>query len=142
MSEALIAKLIETRLQRWADLEDLQIAFENVTFDPPKDAVYAEVFHFPSTTTGGFLEGGHKSFTGFYQVSLVCPKGRGAGPGRTFGVSLSNYMPQNLILAEGDFRVQISQPVSIARGVPDAEGAKRARFTIPCRFSYRADTTT
>lgn len=141
MSESLLVKLIEKRLQTWAEREDLAIAFENVPFTPPTDAIYAKVFHLPATTTGAFLEGGHKALTGLFQVSLVCPRGKGAGPGRVIGESLSAYMPQNLSLTEGDFQVFITTPVTIARGVPDSESAKPARFTIPCSFQYRADTT-
>lgn len=140
MSEALIAKLIEKRLSVWADQQEISIAFLNMPFTPPTDAIYARLKDLPATTTSAFLEGVHKAFIGLYQVSVVCPKGKGAGPGRVIAMSLSKFMPVNLVLTEGTFQVQLTSPVTIGPTIDDPESAKTARFTIPCSFQYRADT--
>lgn len=141
MSEALVAKFIEKRLAVWAAQQDIQIAFPNVPFVPPADAIYALVKDLPATTTSAFLEGGHKALIGLYQVSIICPTGKGAGPGRGVGMTLSTYFPVNLRLTQGTFAVQITSPVTIGPSIPDPESSKSARFTIPCSFQYRADIT-
>jgi hypothetical protein len=140
MSEALIAKLIETRVQAWGEAQDIKVAFENVPF-VPADAIYARLRQLPATTTSAFLEGIHKALIGLYQLSIVCPNGKGAGPGRALALTFSSYMPVNLVLTDGAFKVQITSPVTIGPSIQDPESAKTARFTIPCSFSYRADTT-
>jgi hypothetical protein len=139
MSEAIIAKLIENRVLAWGDDEDIPIAFENVAFDPPA-GIYARVFHLPATTTSAFLEGRQKTFSGIYQVSVVAPQGDGAGRARDAGMSLSARFPVNLVLIDGAFSLQIVTPVTLGPAIVDSEGAKTARYTIPCGFQYRADT--
>lgn len=141
MSEDLLVILIEKRLQTWADRQDIRIAFPNVPFTPPEDAIYARAKDLPATTTNAFLEGGHKALIGLYQVSIVCQKGKGAGPGRRMAMTLVSYMPANMILRQDDFGVQVVSPVTIGPSIPDPESAKSARFTIPCSFQYRTDTT-
>lgn len=139
MSADKLVSLIESKLQEWAELEDLAIAFEGVGFKPPAD-IYLKVKHFPALTVGAFLEGHHEALTGFWQVSIVCPKGTGTGPGRRRAMSLRDFLPQNLRLTDGDFSVQITTPLSLGPWIDDPEGAKTNRSTLPCSFQYRADT--
>lgn len=141
MTEIVLVKLIEKRLQAWADRQDMQIAFEGITFKPPAAAIYARVKHLPATTTSVFVEGGQRTLIGLWQVSIICPSGKGTGPGRAVAVSLSNYFPVNLRLTQGGFAVQITSPVSLGPWVEDPEAAKTARSTLPCSFPYRADIT-
>lgn len=138
MSADTIVSLIETRLQTWAELQDLQVAFEGVSFKPPA-GTYVQSRHLPASTVGAFLDGQHKAFTGLWQVSIVCVKGRGTGEGRRLGDSLSDYFPQNLILASGSFSLVTTTPVSFGPWVDDPPGAKTARTSLPCSFQYRAD---
>src|SRR4051812_1588609 len=100
MSEALIAELVEARLQEWAELQDLSIAFEDVSFTPLAKEIYARVKHLPATTTSAFVEGGHRALIGLWQVSIVCPTGKGVGPGRRVAMTLSDYFPVNLTLVK------------------------------------------
>lgn len=142
MSEALLAKCIETKLQQWADAQDIAIAFEGVKFTPPASAIYARVKHLPATTFNEFLEGGHKAFVGLWQVSVIGLKGRGVGPLRDVAATLSNSLPSQLVLSSGSFKVQITTPVSLGPVIEDPEGAKTSRLTLPCSFNYRADVVT
>jgi hypothetical protein len=137
MSEALIAELVETRLLEWAELQEVPIAFEDVPFTPPTKAIYARVKHLPATTTTAFLDGKHKAFIGLWQVSIVCPSGNGVGPGRRVAMTLSDYFPPNLVLQKSSFRMQINSPVSVG---PVIVNDTEARSTLPCSFTYRADT--
>lgn len=142
MSEATLVKLIETKLQQWADTQDIKIAFEGVRFTPPAEATYARIDHLPATTTNAFLEGGHKALTGLYQVGLIGLKGKGLGPLRELAATLSTAFPAQLVLTSGTFRVQITTPISIGPKVDDPEGSKTARVMLPCSFGYRADVVT
>jgi hypothetical protein len=139
VSQFALVKLIETKLKTWADSQDIPIAFEAVTFEPPAAGIYARTFHVPATTTGAFVEGGHKAFTGFYQVSIVGVKGKGAAPMRELAETLGRALPQNLVLRRGTFAVQITTPLSEGPLIEDT-GGQTARVTLPCRFDYRADT--
>jgi hypothetical protein len=139
MTEIVLVKLVEKRLQAWADRQDMQIAFEGVAFKPPPSAIYARVKHLPASTTSAFLEGGQRTLIGLWQVSIICPSGKGTGPGRAVALSLSNYFPVNLRLIEGSFAMQITSPVSLGPWLEDPESAKTARSTLPCSFQYRAD---
>jgi hypothetical protein len=141
MSEATLAKLFETRLQAWAENEDLPIAFEGQALKPPAENPYARVDHLPLPTTGAFVEGGHEALTGIYQVSFFGLKGKGLGPLRTFAMSCKDQFPQNLILSEGTFKVQIIEPPSIGPKVDDPESSKAARVMLPLSIQYRADVT-
>lgn len=139
MSEDILVKLIETRLNDWAANQELPIAFEGVRFTPPTNANYARVKHLPATSTGEFMEGGHKLLTGLWQVSLVGPKGKGIGPLRTIALTLDDEFPQNLRLAQGSFSVSVTGPVSLGPTIEDPEGAKTSSVMLPCSFPYRAD---
>jgi hypothetical protein len=138
MSEDILVKLIEKRLQAWADEQDVKIAFEGVPFKPPTE-IYARVRHLPAPSVGVFLEGGTRTLTGLWQVTVSCPQGKGIGPGRTVALTLSKKFPDSLSLAEGNFKVQLTSPVSLGPVIEDPEAAKTARSNLPCSFAYRAD---
>lgn len=143
MTEAILVKLVEKRLQAWADAQDIKIAFEDVGFDPPGgDAIYARVDHLPATTTSAFLEGGQRTLTGFYQVGVVAPSGAGLGEARRIALTLSDKFPVNLVLTEGAFSVRITSPVSIGPKIQEprtSQASNSARTILPCSFNYRAD---
>jgi uncharacterized protein DUF4128 len=137
MSEALISELIEKRVIAWADKNEIPLAIRNVSFVPPSEGTYARLFDLPAPTTSSFLDGAHRAYLGVYQVSLVCPVDKGAGPGRTLGMSLSKEFPVNLVLSKGTFKLQIISPVSLGPIIDDTENARSVQ---PCSFQYRADT--
>jgi hypothetical protein len=142
MTEAILVKLVEKRLQAWADAQDIRIAFEDVAFDPPAEAIYARVDHLPATTTGAFLEGGHRTLIGLYQIGIVAPAGNGLGEARRIALSLSDKFPANLVLVDAAFSVRITSPVSIGPKLPEprtSQSSNSARTILPCSFNYRAD---
>jgi hypothetical protein len=145
MTEIVVVKLIEKRLQAWADEQDIAIAFEDVTFTPPAKTIYARVDHLPATTTTAFLEGGQRTLSGLYQVGVVATAGKGLGEARRIALTLCDKFPVNLVLADGAFRVYITSPVSLGPKIAErrtAQTSSSARTMIPCSFSYRADVIT
>jgi hypothetical protein len=77
MSEDILVKLIEKRLQAWADEQDIRIAFEGVPFNPPTE-IYARVA-ICRRRRRRFLEGGTRTLTGLYQVTVSRRRERASG---------------------------------------------------------------
>lgn len=142
MSEVTLAKIVETRLQQWADAQEIAIAFENTKLTPKQGDIYARVDHLPARRFGAFLSGGHKALTGIWQVMLTGPKGKGLGPLRALADTLDTVFPQNLELVDGDMKFTITDPPSIGPKIDDPEGSKTARVNLPVSIPYRADVVT
>lgn len=50
-------------------------------------------------------------------------------------MQLADLFPVNMLLSDGDFTVQIVEPVAQGPEIQDA-----TEYTTPASFSYRADT--
>jgi hypothetical protein len=135
VSQLKIRKLIETRLSDWATDQGLTVAYENATFSPPA-GLYLEAFQLKAGTNDEFVEGGHHSYVGVYQISIHAPLKEGAGPAGLLVLILAALFPNNLELDDGNgFKAFIRSPLDEASGITSA-----TRYTVPTSFEYRADT--
>lgn len=134
MSQSIIRQLLESRLKTWADAEPIQVAWENVNFDPPS-ASYLKAYVIPAPTTSDDLKGDHRNYTGVFQVSVVGMKGNSAIPVEAIAEDIAALYPVNLQLTSGGVTVQIITPMSIAQAIQEPD-----RYTIPVSCTYRADT--
>lgn len=139
MSQSRIRQLLESRLKAWADARSpaLRVAWENVDFTPADEETYLQAFLLPAPTVSGDLKGDHRSYTGIFQISVIVPKGNGAGAGEGVANEIATLFPVNLRLsiASPEFEVMVLTPMSIgaAQSEPD-------KYLLPVSAQYRADT--
>lgn len=136
MTQKLIRSLYEQRLAAWAAARSLPVAWQNVSFTPPASGIYLRAFLLPANTDSLDLEGGHRLYTGVFQVSIVTPNGQGSGAAEQLAADLDAEFPCNLRLTSGLFAVQIVSPCSQG---PMIQGD--THFMLPVSFRYRADAT-
>ncbi|AYN94430.1 hypothetical protein EAW52_10890 [Pseudomonas sp. LTJR-52] len=135
MSHRIIRSLMETRLAAWAKTKNLRVAYQNQNFTPDAGETYLATATLPALTDSETLDGTHREYTGIFQVSVVTPAGKGAGAGEALADELAALYPLNDRLSKGAFIVQIITPVAVARAIQGDTS-----FTVPCSFTYRADT--
>lgn len=133
-----IRQLLETRLNTWAAARSpaLSIAWQNVPFTPPAGA-YLRAFILPAETDSQTLDGGHREYTGLFQVSVCAPRDTGPGAAESIAEEIATLFPNSLILtiASPAFAVQMVSPMSIGRAIQEPD-----RYVIPIWARYRADT--
>lgn len=134
MSDLLIQRLIEVRLQRFADTEQLKVYHENESV-PQGECDYLRFTLLPAPAQSDDLEGKHTIFTGVAQIDVATQPGIGTRIGRERIDALRTLFPMNLILKDGSFALTQITPLQSGPASPD-----RTRFLIPTRFRYRADT--
>ncbi len=136
MSQAKIRRLYESRLKTWADARStpLVVAWQNAPLKE-HDPTYLQAFLLPAFTDSQDMKGDHRSYTGVFQISIVCKVGQGSGEGEGIADELAALYPLNLRLTLSDFTVQIITPLAISPAIPESD-----RYTVPVSFTYRADT--
>ena len=136
MSHATVRQLFESRLIQWADQQDLPVETENVALTPPTSGAFLSIFVLPAQSDGGFLEGGHVTYTGIVQVSIRDRLGGGVAECNRIAELLAALFPQNLRMTAGAFAVQQVSPLSTAPGF-----VSDGRYVLPVSLRYRADVT-
>lgn len=135
MSHRTIRRLYEGRLASWADSMGYPVAYQNSPFTPQSGQLYLRTFLIPADTGSDDLAGEHRRYQGLFQVNVVSPAGQGSGQAETIVMQLADLFPVNMLLSDGDFSVQIVEPVAQGPEIQDA-----TEYTTPASFSYRADT--
>jgi hypothetical protein len=134
-----IRQLIESRLQTWAESNDIPVAFQKKNFTPPPltnpDAyTHIRCFLLPASTGSNDLAGAHRVYRGVFAMNIITAKGGGAARGGTVSRMLNDLFSLNLRLSATDgFTVQIVTPVSefqLIEGDTDD--------TLPTSFQYEA----
>lgn len=129
-----IAAALAGRLGIWADAESIAVAWENVPFTPPSDAIYLAVHDMPATPRTLDLGLRCRVYSGVYQINVVAP----AGTGRSAVVALARLVAE--LFPEGEeingsgFTCWIDGAPGIFRGIPGP-----VSYTVPVSLNYRAD---
>lgn len=134
MTQARIRQSFETALSAWASAQSpvMEIAWENVTFDPPAGR-YVRAFLLPADTTSVDVLRATRSYKGLFQVTLCMPRGVGMGAAEALISSLDLAMPPGTPLSAGGLSIWITEPVSVGPAIVDAD-----QVQIPLSFYYQA----
>lgn len=128
-----IRAALESRLATWAATKSLQVAYQNVPFNPPA-GTYLRAFILPAQTHSDDLAGAHRAQRGIWQINVVAQIGTGPGAAETLAENIATLFPVN----EPNLRavgICITHPVTIGQGIQDSE-----RYSVPCWCRYRMDT--
>ncbi len=128
----------EGRLATWAAARSpaLLVAYQNKPFTPTADTAYLQAFILPALTDSQDVEGAHRVYQGVFQVSIVAPLNKGPGAADGIADELAALFVHNARLLVSGLYIQQITPLSVAPALQNAES-----YTLPCSFTYRADTT-
>ena len=133
MSQQAITQLLEERLGEWAEAQGVQVAYDNIEFNPP-DGIYLESHVMPATTTAIDLSRQAKVFRGVYQINVIAPAGTGKSAGGLIAEQLIQLFPENQEMSDGVLTCFINSVPSAFAGI-----SSDTSYTIPVSMSYRAD---
>jgi hypothetical protein len=133
MTQELIRQAFETRLQTWATAQGLDVAWENVRFEPEEDVAFVRASLLPAKTKELFLDQTGRDFRGIFQVDLSMPLGTGPGTGESLVASLDTTFAGSF--TQGGIRVTLVSPMSAAPPLPVPD-----RYVIPVSAEYRVVT--
>lgn len=137
MSAPWIRALLENRVSAFATTHKLQVAWENLPFNPPANKLYLRAFLLPASTDSLDIEGDHRLYVGVLQVNVVGVAGNGPGAAGEIAEALAEHFPKNLTLGAAPKVVRMTSPMSVFPGIPGDD-----RYTVPVSGNYRADTWT
>ncbi|WP_110875916.1 phage tail terminator-like protein [Franconibacter helveticus] len=129
-----ITTALEARLGAWAEGEGVPVAWDNIQFEPPTDALYLISHDMPARPYSIDLAGECRVYPGVYQVSVVAPAGGGKAQARALARRVAALFPENEEIPGDGFSAWVTSPPAIYPGVPDG-----VSFTIPVSINYRAD---
>ncbi|WP_353614089.1 phage tail terminator-like protein [Mangrovibacter phragmitis] len=129
-----ITAALESVLGSWADGEGIPVAYDNIGFDPPNDALYLISHDMPATPFSIDLAGDAVVYPGVYQVTVVAPAGTGKSAARRIAEQVCGLFPKNGEIAGDGFTAWVTSPPAIFPGIPDG-----VSFSIPVSINYRAD---
>ncbi|XRY13034.1 phage tail terminator-like protein [Franconibacter pulveris 601] len=125
---------LEARLGAWAEGEGVTVAWDNIQFEPPTDALYLISHDMPARPYSIDLAGECRVYPGVYQVSVVAPAGSGKAQARALAHRVAALFPENEEIPGDGFSAWVTSSPAIYPGVPDG-----VSFTIPVSINYRAD---
>ena len=136
MSTNAVRATLEARVAAFAAAQSpaLRVAYENVAFVPTNGETYLRTAMLPATTLSDDLAGAHRGYVGLLQVTIVCPKGQGAGRALAIAAALESYFPVNGRYGTAPV-VQITRPASVGPAVVEDN-----THNVPVSIWYRADT--
>lgn len=135
MSQALVRQICESALKTWADARApaaMPVQWQNTILDPEPGA-YVRAILLPAPTEAPDVQGLGRTFTGFWQVSIVRPQGEGAGPAEVIAAELAAIFKPGASLTAGGLRLYFLQPLSPAAPIDEP-----GRFVVPCSAAYQA----
>jgi hypothetical protein len=132
MSQALVRRACEAALKAWADAKPMPVQWQNKVLDP-EPAAYVRAFLLPAPTEAPDVEGLGRTFTGFWQVSIVRPQDEGPGPAEAIAAELAAIFKPGAPITVSGLTLYFTQPLS-----PTAPLDEPGRFVVPCSASYQA----
>ncbi|WP_034913029.1 phage tail terminator-like protein [Erwinia sp. 9145] len=133
MSRPAITELLEERLGDWAAANGIQVAYDNIDFEPP-DSIYLTSHDLPATPYAIDLSQRSKVFIGVYQVNVIIPAGIGRSEGRRIaGLIEERFVNGAEMQGDGFICYITGEPAQFAGITNDTA------YTIPISMNYRAD---
>lgn len=129
-----ITTALEAMLGAWADGEGVPVAWDNIQFDPPADALYLVSHDLPARPYSIDLAGGCRVYPGVYQVNVVAPVGSGKAHAKALARRIAALFPENQEIPGDGFTAWVTAPPTIYPGIPDG-----VSYTVPVSISYRAE---
>lgn len=129
-----ITTAFEAVLGTWADSEGVPVAWDNVQFEPPTDALYLVSHDMPAKPYSIDLAGECRIYPGVYQVNIVAPAGSGKANARLLARRIAALFTENKEVTGDGFSAWVTSPPAIFPGVADG-----VSYTIPVSINYRAD---
>lgn len=129
-----ITTALESMLGVWADGEGVPVAWDNIQFEPPTDAVYLISHDMPASPYSIDLAGRCRVHPGVYQVSIVAPAGSGKAQAKELARRVAALFAENQEIPGDGFTAWVISPPAIYPGIPDG-----VSYTIPVSINYRAD---
>ncbi|MEL4885715.1 DUF4128 domain-containing protein [Pectobacterium betavasculorum] len=133
MSRPDITTVLEARLGEWAEGRGLQVAYDNIPFDPP-GGIYLTSHDMPATPYAIDLSQRSKVFIGVYQVNVVIPAAQGRAAGKAIASQLEDLFANGTEMSGEEFSCYISTEPAQFAGIPSG-----TTYTIPISMNYRAD---
>lgn len=137
MSNDIIRAAIEKRLIAWAKAQTppIDVAFENVKYEPTVGKSYLAGFLLPADTVNPSAGGGHSRYSGIYQVNVYTEAGKGSTAASALVNSIVSLFPRPTTITQGGINVHIDNTPSAASGRPDGNGF----WLVPVTIKYRAE---
>lgn len=132
MSQQIVRRALEKKLNAWAAARSLSVAWENVDFTPPAGA-YIRANLLPAQTLSETLDRTHRRYAGVFQVTLMMPRGVGPSAAESLVAALVTEFTPAITIVESTVRVYIMNPASPAPAIQDAD-----RYVVPVSIDYEA----
>ena len=129
-----ITTALEAVLGAWTEGEGVPVAWDNIQFEPPTDALYLVSHDMPARPYSIDLAGNCRVYPGVYQVNVVAPAGNGKAQARALARQIADLFPENQEITGDGFSAWVTSPPAIYPGIPDG-----VSYTIPVSINYRAD---
>lgn len=129
-----IRSSIEKLIEPWSINNSIDLAWENVRYDPNGNRDFARCYLLPAKTDSLFLEGGDRRYVGNYYVNLFVKEGTGNARIDSLIATLEDtfYAGRRLIFNNGIDYLIITEPINSAQRVND----NPPYFMVSSRFEY------
>lgn len=111
-----------------------QIAYDNISFEPPNDTIWLQSHVMPSMPYSIDLARKCKVYPGVYQVSVIVPAQRGKSSGLAVAQQICDLFPDGQAIPADGVALYINGEPTIYPGIQNDTS-----YTIPVSMTYRAD---
>ncbi len=129
-----ITAAIEAYLGDRMAASGIQVAYDNVSFEPPNDEIWLQSHVLPAMPYSIDLARQCKVYPGVYQVSVICPAQSGKAAGLTVAQQVCDLFPDGQTIPAAGMNLYINGEPTIYPGIQNATS-----YTIPVSMTYRAD---
>lgn len=130
---SIIKELFEKKLYEIATRLNVDIAYDNISFNP-QGIIYLKSHLLPAKTTTFDLAQTTRVFEGIYQVSIVVPVNTGLSKANSIVSDIISSFQINTELIKDNFIVYVNSVPSAYSAIQD-----KTTYTIPISINYRAD---
>ena len=115
-----IRKAFERVLKPFAAANNVQVAWENLTFSPPSE-LYLSAFLLPAQDTHDTICYGNLRIAGVYQIDIRSPINVGTATVHNLVEQIKALYPVGSRIGDANGTVRITTPISTSRGALEKE---------------------
>ena len=134
MSDQVVRKLLEQRVNSVSGALASATAFENVAFTPSEGTPWQRVNLLPAQPENPTMGDDFYRAVGVLQVSLFYPRNAGSAQAYAQGEVLRTAFKRGTMLSEGTLRVRVIGTPSLGPGIPAG-----GWYMLPVSVNYQAD---
>ncbi|PIJ49196.1 MULTISPECIES: phage tail terminator-like protein [unclassified Erwinia] len=112
----------------------IQVAYDNISFEPPNDEIWLQSHVLPSMPYSIDLARKCKVYPGVYQVSVIVPAQRGKSSGLSVAQHICDLFPDGQAIPADGMALYFNGEPTIYPGIQNDTS-----YTIPVSMTYRAD---